>query len=438
MTALQRHPFSEIFGDMPDEEYQALKQDICVNGYQNPDIILYEGKILDGWHRYRVYRETDIDAEFDGGLNFVEFDGESALAYVTSANMHRRHLTPAQRAVIALETTKTLEHGTNRFEKKVDTPRGVSTETPKSLPEVAQEAGVSPRTVDRAKCAIKIAPERIDEMKAGTVTPTQIIKQHQKEQETPEPVANSQPTHEDEAAYNEWFEALSKDEWFEITGKHPDYGHDSFDIIDQHVLDFERAFEEGYIPKAKRDPQPLFQPLPDKEYDVIYADPPWDYKGQKQHTGAEGMRESGGAIEHYPTVTLEDLKSLDVQSIVKEDALLFMWATSPHLDQAIELGEAWGFDYKTVAFVWDKQVLNPGSYTLSQCEFVLVFKHGKRPVDPHRQLNQRQFLSKERTEHSVKPDEIRDRIFLMYPNAQRIELFARGIVEGWDAWGNEV
>ena len=92
-----------------------------------------------------------------------------------------------------------------------------------------------------------------------------------------------------------------------------------------------------------------FPPLPSGPFDIIYADPPWDYKGQLQHAG-EGSQDTGGAVRHYPTVTLDDLKTLDIPSISARDCLLFMWATNPHLDQAIDLGKAWGFAWATVAF----------------------------------------------------------------------------------------
>lgn len=180
----------------------------------------------------------------------------------------------------------------------------------------------------------------------------------------------------------------------------------------------------------------LFPPLPDKKYSIIYADPPWDYKGQRQHTGAKG-KDSGGADKHYPTVKLNDLKALDVAGITEQDALLFMWVSSPHLDQGLDLLVAWGFRYATVAFVWYKEATNPGFYTMSQCEICLVGKRGKIP-QPRGARNIRQFLSEKRGRHSQKPDEIRKRIEQMFPFHQRIELFSRDNHPGWDVWGNEV
>ncbi len=182
---------------------------------------------------------------------------------------------------------------------------------------------------------------------------------------------------------------------------------------------------------------PLPTPDPDQRYAVIYADPPWDYKGQLQHAGP-GSGDSGGAIRHYPTVTLSDLMELDVSSITATDSLLFMWATSPHLDQAIDLGKAWGFAWATVAFVWDKQRVNPGFYTMSQCELCLVFKRGRIPT-PRGARNVRQLVSERRSEHSRKPIEVRRRIEEMFPRQHKIELFARDAeIQGWDTWGAEI
>ena len=181
-----------------------------------------------------------------------------------------------------------------------------------------------------------------------------------------------------------------------------------------------------------------FPPLPNDRFAIIYADPPWDYKGQLQHAGA-GSGDTGGALRHYPTVTLDELKTLPVSDIAEDDCLLFLWATSPHLDQAIELGKAWDFEWATVAFVWDKQKVNPGFYTLSQCELCLVFKRGKIP-QPRGSRKIRQLVSARRGPHSSKPKEVRNRIDKMFPAQQKIELFARPTTPPtpkWSFWGLE-
>ena len=169
-------------------------------------------------------------------------------------------------------------------------------------------------------------------------------------------------------------------------------------------------------------------------YSIIYADPPWDYAGQQQHNNTDTNK---SAIDHYNTMTLQQLKGMKVKEICEKDCLLFMWTSSPHLPQAIELMEAWGFKYMTIAFVWDKQKVNPGYYTMSQVEICIVGKRGKIP-SPRGTRNERQFLSEKRTAHSKKPDEIRDRIRRMFPTQKKLEMFARQPSQDFDVFGNQV
>lgn len=190
----------------------------------------------------------------------------------------------------------------------------------------------------------------------------------------------------------------------------------------------------------------LYPVLPDKKYQVIYADPPWDYGGKMQYDktcikseniGFEKNVFISSASFKYPTIKLNDLKKLNVPSIAADDCILFMWTTGPQFANSIELGESWGFEYKTVAFVWDKQVHNPGRYTLSQTEFVLAFKKGKFPT-PRGARNIRQLVSVHRGQHSEKPEIIIDGITKMFPSQPKIELFARKNYFGWDNWGLEI
>ena len=173
----------------------------------------------------------------------------------------------------------------------------------------------------------------------------------------------------------------------------------------------------------------------DKKYNIIYADPPWQYRSKE--CLAKKSILNGELNTHYPTMSLEELKTIPIDRFSEKDSLLFMWVVSPMLDNCIDLLKSWGYKYATIAFVWDKQITNPGSYTMSQCEICLVGKKGKIP-SPRGARNIRQFLSERRSKHSKKPDEIRDRITAMFPEQSKIELFARQNANGWDCWGNEV
>lgn len=143
------------------------------------------------------------------------------------------------------------------------------------------------------------------------------------------------------------------------------------------------------------------------------------------------------AVFKYPTLKYKELKELDVVSISADDSLLFMWTTAPHMQTAIALGNDWGFDYKTVAFVWDKQMHNPGHYTISQTEFCLVFKKGRIPT-PRGARNIKQLISVPRGKHSEKPEIAIEGITKMFPEQKKIELFARKNYMGWDNWGLEI
>jgi N6-adenosine-specific RNA methylase IME4 len=207
------------------------------------------------------------------------------------------------------------------------------------------------------------------------------------------------------------------------------------------------VYNEETKRRTKKNPLPdLYPTLPDKRFDIIYTDPPWHYGGKLQFDKTSKSADKidlsrnifiSAAEFKYPTLKTSQMMSLPVQDIAKDDCLLFMWATNPHLAQAIDLGQSWGFKYKTVAFVWDKMAHNPGQYTLSNCELCLVFKRGKIPK-PRGARNIRQLIRSPRRTHSMKPDQVRHAIEDMFPTQERIEMFARDAVKGWARWGLDV
>ncbi|MGI9461377.1 MAG: MT-A70 family methyltransferase [Alphaproteobacteria bacterium] len=189
----------------------------------------------------------------------------------------------------------------------------------------------------------------------------------------------------------------------------------------------------------------FFPKLPNRKYSIIYSDPPWHYDGKMQFdkSGKSEFNSNwekdvfvSAASFKYPTIKIDQLKNLDVDKIADDDSLLFMWCTSPHLKQGIELGTAWGFEYKTVGFIWNKMIHNPGQYTLSYCELCLIFKKGRIPK-PRGARNIKQLINFERNKHSEKPEIVAQNIQKMFPIQKKIELFARVEREGWDAWGLE-
>jgi len=208
-----------------------------------------------------------------------------------------------------------------------------------------------------------------------------------------------------------------------------------------------RIYDAEQKRRTVRNDLPSFYPdLPEKKYDIIYADPPWDYGGKMQFdkSGRKDVNVNwqnnifiSAANFKYPTLKASELKKIPIYEIAKDDSLLFMWVTNPHLAQGIELGQSWGFEYRTVAFVWDKMNHNPGQYTMSYCELCLLFKRGRIPT-PRGSRNEKQLIRKPRSEHSEKPMEVLKAIERMFPTQERIELFARHKPEKWDVWGLDV
>lgn len=186
-----------------------------------------------------------------------------------------------------------------------------------------------------------------------------------------------------------------------------------------------------------------------KKYRIIYADPPWKFSAWNEDTA---MRHVSNV---YPTMTIEEICSLKVNRIAESDSVLFMWATFPNLKFAFNVIDAWGFEYKTCAFVWVKTnqrfnlkqtsflptdsidtFLGMGYYTRSNAELCLLGTRG-RPLE-RKSRNVDQLIFAPMIGHSKKPAEARDRIVALFGDLPRIELFAREKVIGWDVFGNEV
>ena len=167
---------------------------------------------------------------------------------------------------------------------------------------------------------------------------------------------------------------------------------------------------------------------PTGKYRIIYADPPWKYG----NTMPDYM---GVQDDHYPLMSLNDICALPIRDMAEDNSVLFLWVTSPILEDAFKVINSWGFEYKT-SFVWDKVKHVMGHYNSVRHEFLLLCIRGSCPLD-----NQKLFdsvYSEERTEHSTKPEYFRNVIDTIYPNGKRIELFARSKHENWKSWGNEV
>lgn len=160
-------------------------------------------------------------------------------------------------------------------------------------------------------------------------------------------------------------------------------------------------------------------------YDLIYADPPWQYSNRITRASAD---------KHYRTMPLSEIKDFPIPA--KEDAILFLWATSPLLPEALQIMEAWQFKYKG-SVVWDKLLIGLGNFFRSRHELLLYGLRGKIPCPPTSSRVPSVIIEK-RTRHSAKPLKAYEVIESMYPSLSKIELFARNRRDGWDAWGDEL
>ena len=173
-----------------------------------------------------------------------------------------------------------------------------------------------------------------------------------------------------------------------------------------------------------------------KQYNILYCDPPWQYFVWK------GKGKGRSAEHHYGTMPVSDICALPVERIAAPDSALFLWVTCPCLPYAFDVLDAWGFTYKTAAFVWikknkkaDSLFWGLGHWTRANAEICLLATKGS----PKRiSKSVRQLIVSPVEEHSKKPDEVRDRIVQLFGDVPRVELFARQRAEGWDAWGNEI
>jgi len=178
-----------------------------------------------------------------------------------------------------------------------------------------------------------------------------------------------------------------------------------------------------------------------KKYQIIYADPPWEYKQTGSKKNSRGM-----AKQYYDTMSTAEICNLGVKKIATDDCICFMWATYPNYDQALKVMNAWGFQYKTAAFVWVKKnkksgtnFWGMGAYTRANAEPLLIGiskkTRAKQAVVSH---SVHQIVETSIEKHSKKPDVFRHKIVELLGDIPRIELFARERVDGWDSMGLEV
>jgi N6-adenosine-specific RNA methylase IME4 len=374
MKQLQFHRLADLFPMMEGVAFDAFAADIKERGLLHP-IVVHDDKILDGRNRYRACIKSNV------AIRAEPFGGDDPLGFVIANNLHRRHLDESQRAMVAAKLA-TMKRGNqpNGSIDLLDQPRAAALLNV-SVPSVKRAAVVRSngtaalvRAVEQGAIPVSVAAKL-------AVLP--------KEQQR---------------------EAVEEPE----RAKH---------LVKRTARDDrERNLATATVEASRT--------LGTKLYGVIYADPPWRFEPYSRDTGMDRA-----ADNHYGTMTVEDICGLADRLPAAEDAVLFLWATVPMLPEALAVMSAWGFTYKS-HFVWVKDRAGTGYWSRNKHEILLICTRGNIPAPaPGEQFAS--VVEAESGKHSAKPAVFAEMIEEMFPNAQSLEMFARGPRLGWDTWGNE-
>lgn len=388
---LKQHPIGTTMPPMTAEEFDALAENIAITKTVREPVVLHEGMILDGWHRYTAalacdWDETDIPTrKYD-----VVKEGDPR-AFVLSENVKRRHLNQSQIAMVIGEL-EVFKHGGSR---KQDAPGA-------TRKELAKENGVGTRTMDRAA--------RVRD--SGDTTLATAVKDGKLTLKVADAVLAISP--EDRAA------VLLKAKDAEDFDK----------AVKTETAKVLQRTKLVAVAKSNR----AFDPTGDT-FDVLYADPPWDNGEPLSVTG------NGRAIlAHYPVMTIDQICAMPIAARAAEKAILYLWVTQHHLlnGDFRKVVEAWGFDEAVESVVWAKDHFGLGRYVRHQHEVLVIATRGAFPPPPTDCVPS----SVEKAsvgKHSAKPSVFYDIIEKATPGPfKRIELFARGAARtGWAVFGNE-
>lgn len=383
------HPLADMFPMIPEAERKLLADDIVTYGQRDP-IILLDGMVLDGRNRQWACGFAEIEPIYE------QYAGDDPLNFVLSKNLHRRHLTESQRALIAAAI--------------VDWERGVNQTTagPANLQtrRAAEKLSISERAVYSAKrIHEKGAPELLDAIRAGKVTI------HAGE-------AISELQHSEQAK-------VIREEKKAIVAKAKAIRTDQAKI--KHATRMTIAIE---IAKRGRATAPdKIQRL----YPIIYADPPWKFETHSEITGGDKSAEN-----HYPTMEFDAICRLfkEIGDPATPDAMLYLWVTTPLKGRVMtELLPAWGFEYVTEQ-IWNKVDIGTGYQVRDQHETVLFAKRG-RGFAPLLGEAPPSLYTEKKGRHSVKPAWFAEQLERIYPDLPKLEMFCRDPRPGWDAWGYE-
>lgn len=379
--------FKGLIPPLSKEEYTGLEQSIITEGCRE-SIITWNNIIIDGHNRYEICTKNNIDFK-TSEKNFT--DKNEAKIWIIRNQFNRRNISIAQRCDLAYKLKELLEPKARENlslgggDKKSEDYKSGFQKSEKAITpinvtkELAKDAGVSVDTMSKfIQIKEKAQPEQIEKINTGELSINEVYKDVRKQQKIKE-------VEEKVKAYKE---------------QSP---NNSF--VDIHTTT--------------------------KKYNIIYADPPWQYweSGQKNQS------------LHYKTMPVDEIIKLPVSRVTEKDCILFLWVTFPILKESFDIIKSWGFEYSTCGFVWVKKNTNNsnffgcGSWTRANTELCLIATKGKiTRLD----ASISQIIEHPIDEHSKKPNTTRGLITKLVGELPRIELFARQQVQGWDCWGNGI
>lgn len=383
----QYHEVANIFPLMTGAEFDGLKADIAEHGQREPVWLHPDGRIIDGRNRHRACVELEIAPQFE-----VWNGNGSLVAFVVSLNLHRRHLSESQRQIVAAKIANMPNGGDRVSDQSANLHSGHLT-----AQEASELLNVSRRGMFSAKQVLaQGAPELVAAVERGEVAVS-----------TAADVATLPVPQQREIV------ARGEREILEAAKQ-----------IRAERAEARREERLEKIVEIARGNTPL---LTAQRFPVVYADPPWRYE--------HAVSVSREIENQYPTMSLEEICALPVDDVVTPDAILFLWTTSPKLEESMRVIAAWGFSYRT-CFVWVKDKIGMGYYARQRHELLLVAKRGDIPTPPPTSRFD-SVIEAPRNEHSEKPDAVYEMIETMYPDLPKIEFFARNRRAGWEAWGNQ-
>lgn len=371
------HPAADVFPYMDDKRYDELVASIKEHGLIEP-ITLCDGMVLDGRNRFKACLDAGITPRYR------EHTG-NPWEYAWVLNGERRDLLSEQRAHIWIEINKHSEAWQ------------------------AEEQRIKDEANAKRAEAVKEQPRNEN----GTMAPKPVSEQNV---HTPD---RAYPGREAKAKASKTNAgAIARAET--LRRKRPDLA-EKVRLGEMKSAEAHRIMKRDEISKRNESIDVS------EKYRVVYADPPWKYG----NTMPDYFVEQG---DHYPLMTLNEICALPVKEICENNSVLFLWVTSPILEDSFKVINAWGFKYKS-SFVWDKIKHNMGHYNSVRHELLLICVKGSCQPDVRKLFDSVQSI--ERTEHSKKPNEFREIIDTIYPNGKRVELFAREAAPGWETWGNQ-